>query len=51
MPIGIFRDVHRPAYDDQVREQVDGARAAAGGRATDDTLADLLAGSDTWTVA
>ncbi len=51
VPIGIFRDVHRPAYDDQVREQVDGARAAAGGRATDDTLADLLAGSDTWTVA
>ncbi|MFZ5871104.1 MAG: 2-oxoacid:ferredoxin oxidoreductase subunit beta [Actinomycetota bacterium] len=50
VPIGVFRDVQRPTYDDQVRVQLADAERAAGGRATDDDLARLLAGSDTWTV-
>ncbi|WP_153396872.1 2-oxoacid:ferredoxin oxidoreductase subunit beta [Ornithinicoccus halotolerans] len=50
VPMGIFRQVSRPTYDDQVRAQVDGARASAGGPATDADLADLLHGGDTWTV-
>ena len=33
VPMGIFRDVERPTYDDAVREQVDGAVATAGGPA------------------
>ncbi len=51
VPIGIFRDVARPAYDDLVRGQVDGAVSATGGHTGDDDLAALLAGSDTWTVS
>jgi 2-oxoglutarate ferredoxin oxidoreductase subunit beta len=51
VPIGIFRDVERPTYDDLVRGQVTDAQAALGGRASDDDLAALLAGADTWTVA
>jgi 2-oxoglutarate/2-oxoacid ferredoxin oxidoreductase subunit beta len=51
VPIGVLRSVSRPTYDDLVRAQVDGAVAANGGRATDDDLAALLAGKDTWTVA
>ena len=54
VPVGVFRAVARPTYDDLLREQLDDARAAAGGdaawRAGDDDLAALLAGSDTWTV-
>jgi 2-oxoglutarate ferredoxin oxidoreductase subunit beta len=47
-PIGIFRDVQRPTYDDQAREQITTARAGQ-----DDpqlALAGLIAGSDTWTI-
>jgi 2-oxoglutarate ferredoxin oxidoreductase subunit beta len=50
VPIGIFRDVDRPSYDDVVRDQLASARDAAGGPPTDDDLATLLAGNDTWTV-
>ena len=50
VPVGVFRAVQRPTYDDQVREQVSQAVSAAGGPASDDDLARLLAGSDTWTV-
>ena len=50
VPMGIFRSVQRPTYDDLVRAQVDGAVAAAGGSATDDDLSRLLPGKDTWTV-
>ena len=50
VPVGVFRSVRRPTYDDGVREQLDSAERAAGGPATDDDLAALLAGSDTWTV-
>ncbi|MFC4565231.1 2-oxoacid:ferredoxin oxidoreductase subunit beta [Nocardiopsis mangrovi] len=46
VPIGVFRDVRRPAYDDLMREQIEAARAAQG----DGDLAALLGGGDTWTV-
>jgi 2-oxoglutarate ferredoxin oxidoreductase subunit beta len=45
VPIGIFRQVERPTYDDLVRQQVADAKNAS---AAD--LAGLLAGSDTWTI-
>ncbi len=50
VPMGIFRQVERPTYDDQVRAQVDGARASAGGSTSDADLQDLLNGKDTWTI-
>ena len=51
VPVGVFRSVQRPTYDDLVRAQHDSAvDAADGGIATDDDLARLLAGNDTWTV-
>jgi 2-oxoglutarate/2-oxoacid ferredoxin oxidoreductase subunit beta len=40
-PIGVFRDVVRPVY---------GRGAARSGTASDDALAGLLSGGDTWTV-
>ena len=49
VPFGVFRSVQRPTYDDLVREQ--NAAASTAGAPTDDDLAALLAGSDTWTVA
>ena len=49
VPVGVFRSVVRRTYDDQVREQV--AHAQADGPATDDDLAELLAGSDTWVMS
>ncbi|MCB1239477.1 MAG: 2-oxoacid:ferredoxin oxidoreductase subunit beta, partial [Tetrasphaera sp.] len=51
VPMGIFRQVERPNYDDLVRAQVDGARDVAGGAATDADLDALLRGNDSWTVA
>jgi 2-oxoglutarate ferredoxin oxidoreductase subunit beta len=50
VPMGVFRSVDRPTYDDQVRAQVDAARATAGGPAAEDDLTRLLHGKDTWTV-
>ncbi len=49
-PIGIFRQVERPTYDDQARAQV---AAATNGDAADRTarLAALIGGGDTWTIA
>jgi 2-oxoglutarate ferredoxin oxidoreductase subunit beta len=44
-PIGVFRAVERPSYDDAMAAQIDGARAAGVG-----DLAKLLAGGDTWEV-
>jgi 2-oxoglutarate ferredoxin oxidoreductase subunit beta len=47
-PIGVFRDVARPTYDDQARAQIVTAR-----QGQDDpqlALAGLIAGSDTWTI-
>jgi 2-oxoglutarate/2-oxoacid ferredoxin oxidoreductase subunit beta len=50
VPVGVFRSVSRPTYDDMVRAQVDSAIEGAGGPPTEDDLARLLAGSDTWSV-
>jgi 2-oxoglutarate/2-oxoacid ferredoxin oxidoreductase subunit beta len=50
MPMGIFRNVSRPSYDDLVRAQIDGAVTKAGGPATDVDLSNLLHGQDTWNV-
>jgi 2-oxoglutarate ferredoxin oxidoreductase subunit beta len=47
-PMGVFRDVRRASYDRLLNEQLDSARAAAPG--DDSALADLLRGSDAWTV-
>ena len=47
-PIGIFRDVARPTYDDLARDQVNRSRE---GQADDvAALAGLLGAGDTWTV-
>ena len=46
-PIGIFRDVAAPAYDDLAREQVALAGASGG---DDDALQSLINGGDTWMV-
>jgi len=48
-PIGIFRQVERPTYDDQARGQVSSARKVAPGE-PDERLAGLIGGGDTWTV-
>ncbi|MFZ5852862.1 MAG: 2-oxoacid:ferredoxin oxidoreductase subunit beta [Actinomycetota bacterium] len=45
-PIGVFRDVDRPTYDEQLRAQLDRAVATQG----PGDLAALLAGPDTWSV-
>jgi 2-oxoglutarate ferredoxin oxidoreductase subunit beta len=44
-PIGVFRSVQRPAYDDELRSQIHGAQA--NGEAD---LTALLHGADTWKV-
>jgi 2-oxoglutarate/2-oxoacid ferredoxin oxidoreductase subunit beta len=49
-PIGIFRQVSRPTYDDQARDQVQQAAAGVTGTPTE-RLAGLIGGGDTWTVA
>ncbi|HLU27935.1 MAG TPA: 2-oxoacid:ferredoxin oxidoreductase subunit beta [Glycomyces sp.] len=46
-PIGVFRSVRRPTYDDQVRDQVDQAAAGVDRR---ESLDRLLHSGDTWTV-
>jgi 2-oxoglutarate ferredoxin oxidoreductase subunit beta len=50
VPLGIFRNVSRPTYDDLVRAQIDDSVSKAGGQATDHDMATLLHGKDTWTV-
>jgi 2-oxoglutarate/2-oxoacid ferredoxin oxidoreductase subunit beta len=50
VPMGVFRDVERSTYDDLVRAQIDRTVSDAGGPATDQDLADLLAGRDSWMV-
>ncbi|MEJ5944316.1 2-oxoacid:ferredoxin oxidoreductase subunit beta [Pseudokineococcus basanitobsidens] len=50
VPVGVFRAVRRPTYDDLVREQVAAAREQAGGPASDADLDALIAGGDTWVV-
>ena len=48
VPMGIFRNVSRPSYDDLLREQVAAART---GEITDADIDALLGGKDTWTVS
>ena len=52
VPMGIFRQVERPTYDDSVREQVAAASAdaPAAGAEAEARLDVLLRGRDTWTV-
>jgi 2-oxoglutarate ferredoxin oxidoreductase subunit beta len=49
-PIGIFRQVTRPTYDDLARDQIAQAGAGVSGSKTE-RLAALIGGGDTWTVA
>jgi len=46
-PIGVFRDVDRATYNDQINDQVDEARAEQ----QDGDLTKLFNSGDTWTVA
>jgi 2-oxoglutarate ferredoxin oxidoreductase subunit beta len=46
VPLGVFRSVSRPTYEDIVTQQIDQAKARSG----DGDLAKLLAGGDTWNV-
>ncbi len=47
-PVGVFRQVARPTYDDLARQQVDTAAAQVDDRMA--ALSALVAGRDTWTV-
>jgi 2-oxoglutarate ferredoxin oxidoreductase subunit beta len=47
-PMGVFRDVTRPSYDQLLNDQLAVAKAKAPGDAG--ALASLLHGSDTWTI-
>ena len=47
-PIGIFRQVERPTYDDQARDQI--VTASAGQDDKRAALTSLVSGGDTWTV-
>jgi 2-oxoglutarate/2-oxoacid ferredoxin oxidoreductase subunit beta len=49
-PIGVFRDVDRPVYDELMADQLARAAETQGG-GDPDALGSLLAGSDTWTVS
>ena len=50
-PVGIFRDVERPTYDDQARAQLKLAAGDATDRdSRDGALQQLLLGNDTWQV-
>ncbi|MEO8518791.1 MAG: 2-oxoacid:ferredoxin oxidoreductase subunit beta [Dermatophilaceae bacterium] len=51
IPLGIFRNVSRPTYEDLVHAQIDDVVSDAGGSASDADLEKLLQGNDTWTVA
>ncbi|MEV6349995.1 2-oxoacid:ferredoxin oxidoreductase subunit beta [Actinoplanes sp. NPDC051851] len=48
-PIGVFRDVQRPSYDEIVRKQVLDARSESDGTA-EEMLDNLLNAGDTWTI-
>jgi 2-oxoglutarate ferredoxin oxidoreductase subunit beta len=45
-PLGVFRDVEQPVYDDLLQEQIDDAREQRGAG----DLAGLLHAGDTWTI-
>ena len=46
LPVGVFRSIDRPAYDDEMAAQLDTARASGEG-----DLGKLLAGNDSWEVS
>ena len=46
-PVGIFRDVERPVYDDLMADQLDAAREKSG----EGDLDALLHSGDTWQVS
>ena len=46
LPLGVFRSVERPVYDDLMGEQLERARERSG----EGELEALLASGDTWTV-
>lgn len=46
VPVGVFRSIDRPTYEDMLTEQVDSQRAAKGGN-----LQELLESGETWTVS
>ncbi|HEX2704430.1 MAG TPA: 2-oxoacid:ferredoxin oxidoreductase subunit beta [Candidatus Lustribacter sp.] len=50
VPMGVFRNVARPTYDDLVRGQGDDAVAAAGGPPSAADFNALFRGADSWTV-
>jgi 2-oxoglutarate ferredoxin oxidoreductase subunit beta len=45
-PVGIFRDIERPVYDQLMEEQLATARAQK-----EDDLAELLTAGDSWTIS
>jgi 2-oxoglutarate/2-oxoacid ferredoxin oxidoreductase subunit beta len=47
VPLGVFRALEQPVYDDLMSEQLETARESRG----EGELADLLHSGDTWTVA
>ncbi|XVV12180.1 2-oxoacid:ferredoxin oxidoreductase subunit beta [Actinoplanes sp. CA-131856] len=46
-PIGVFRDVHRPTYDELIAKQLNDAKTDG---SPDQMLDDLLNAADTWTI-
>jgi 2-oxoglutarate ferredoxin oxidoreductase subunit beta len=48
-PIGVFRDVKRPSYDEIVQKQLVDARAKTSGT-PEEMLDGLLHTGDTWTI-
>lgn len=51
-PIGIFRQINRPTYDDQARQQITTAEEEANNSGTrQQRLTNLINSGDTWTIA
>jgi len=48
-PIGVFRNVSRPSYDNLVQSQLEAAKTKAAGT-PEEQLAGLLTSGDTWTI-
>ena len=46
-PVGVFRDVEQPVYDDLLQGQIDEARSERG----EGDLTALLHAADTWTIS
>ncbi len=49
-PMGIFRDISLPSYDDQVRTQITQATHGEANPSSDPALQNLINGTDTWLV-